>query len=451
MEFLSAFNKLAGRCLTICDMRQILDEKESGNIQHLLQAWEEEGVLKKEPAIKHSNWSIFRKCNKCGAGASDIAVSDCVHCSNKTCFYCRRCLFYGRVKSCTPLFSFLPTTEGKQDFLIHANLPLTAVLQHTSGNLKSLYERTTKHIHAVLIPGSGELLILLDFLIYLLHKKKRIFWCQEKKKIAKTMDQLTLLMPKLVKYIDSQDTTLVLGTKWDLLTYNQQFDLVIWDGLVPEACHAWERSMAEKGRQLVIRTTLSKWDRNDVVHPVRLHRYPIPIPKFVQYRNLRKHIKRNKPIHPFHIFVEEVQALNGQALILVPTKEEVEVTLKWLQTVMPEVANKTCSILVENEESEELRILFSEQKFMFMLMPQQLMEKMQIANLHLCLLHADHPTFDRKRLVELTHFIGLNAYFPECEVLFIGEMNTEMIVQTKKEHIYLNELAKKEGYLQKEA
>jgi competence protein ComFA len=76
---------------------------------------------------------------------------------------------------------------------------------------------------------------------------------------------------------------------------------------------------------------------------------------------------------------------------------------------------------------------------------------MRIANLHLCLLSADHPTFERKRLVELTGFIGLNSYFPECEVWFIGEMNTEAIVQTKKEHIYLNQLAKKEGYLQKEA
>jgi hypothetical protein len=50
----------------------------------------------------------------------------------------------------------------------------------------------------------------------------------------------------------------------------------------------------------------------------------------------------------------------------------------------------------------------------------------------------------------LTHFIGLNPYFPECEVWLIGEVNTEMIVQTKKEHIYLNQLAKKEGYLLKE-
>lgn len=121
-----------------------------------------------------------------------------------------------------------------------------------------------------------------------------------------------------------------------------------------------------------------------------------------------------------------------------------------MKRVMPAVANKTCSISGESEEAENIRILFSEQKFMFLLMPQQLADKLKIANLHLCLLYADHPMMDRKRLVELTHLIGLNQYFPACEVWFLGETNTEMIVQTKKEHIYLNELAKKEGYLQKE-
>lgn len=449
MEGLPLHNKFAGRCLTKNDMKRMSGDDENEEVINKLQEWEEEGVVERKTAIKHSNWAICRKCNRCGAGASYIEVSACANCGSSSCAYCTRCLFLGRVKSCTLLYSFSPTIGDENDFFMDDHLPFAEVQQHTIQKLISKYESSTEQINMLLIFGSGELLILSNFFTYLLNRKKRIFWCQEKRKIVKTLNHLSLLMPKLFNYIEEMNGV-VLGTKWDLLTYYRQFDVVIWDGITPEAFHAWKKAIVPNGKQISIHSTLPRWKQPDIIHSVRLHKYPIPVPKFVQYRTLRQHLKGYKPILPLALFVEEVQALHGQAWILVPSKEDVEKIIKWLSRVMPDIANKTCSIYEEGEEADEIRILFSKQKFTFLIMPQQLAENMRIANLHLCLFHADHPIFDRKRLAELTHFIGLNSYFPACEIWFIGETNTEMINQTKKEHIYLNQLAKKEGYLQEE-
>jgi competence protein ComFA len=431
-------------------MKWLLPDLTSAKVLNHLQEWEEEGVLHSTPAIKHSPWAILRKCNRCGAGASFIKVSTCANCGSKSCAYCTRCLFLGRVKSCTPLFFFLPRAEGQTDLCIDITPPFAKAQQQTLQKLINKYESSAEHIHMLLLLGSGELIILSNFIVYLLQRKKRIFWCQDQSKIAKTWNQLALLVPKLFSYIEDDNGSVVLGSQWDLLTYHRQFDVVIWDGVTPETFHAWGRAIVPKGKQISIHATLPSWIQVDIKHPVRLHNYPLPMPKFIQYRSLRQHLTEKKPIHPLILFVKEVLALNGQAWILVPSSKDVEKTMKWMEKVMPDVAIKTCCMYQEEDEADEIRILFSEQKFTFLLMPQQMAENMRIANLHLCLLHADHPIFDRRRLVELSHFIGLNSYFPECEIWFIGETNTEMIRQTKNEHIYLNQLAKKEGYLQKE-
>ncbi|WP_028776644.1 hypothetical protein [Shimazuella kribbensis] len=446
------YQQLAGRCLLWNEIKRILPDWELEEFQLVVEELEHQGLVKIQPAVKSSSWAIKRKCNKCDAGSSYIEVSHCASCGSNHCAYCTKCLFQGRAKSCTSIYSFPPIRwDGKYE--IESTYPLLDAQRNTFSKLKAMFKAGVKDIKTVLIPGSGEILILCSFLEYVLSKNKRIFWCQEKKDIAKTTNYISLVLPRLFKQIgDTSHSSIILGTRWDLLTYYHQFDVVIWDNLQTELFGLSQRALTADAGQITISPTLPGWFRKvDIVHPVRLHRYPLPIPTFIRQHGLRNKLSNGKDVPPFRLFLNEVEALNGQGLILVPTKEDVEVTMTWIKKRLPEITDKVGRIFVEDEEAEKVRILFLDQKFRFLIMPQKLAESMKIANLHLCLLHADHPSLDRKRLVELSHFIGQNAYFPKCETWFIAEVNTEMIIQTKKEHNYLNLLAEKEGYLQKEA
>jgi competence protein ComFA len=449
---ISIHKQLAGRCLLWDEIKQILSNWELGEFLSVVKELELQGLVQKQPAVRQSSWAIHRKCNRCGAGFSYIESSHCASCGSQKCAYCTKCLFQGRAKTCKSIFSFTPVPL-KGEYEIESTYPLLYAQGNTLTKLKRMFEEKRKHINTVFIPGSGEMLIIICFLEYLLSQNKRVFWCQERQHITKTMDYLSFIHPRLFKHIEDKfDSSIVLGTSWDLLTYYQQFDVVIWDRIQTKLFGSEQRALIADTQEVTIHTTFPGWFREiDIVHPVRLHRYPLPIPIFIQQHGLRKKLQNSKPIIPIQQFLNEVTSLNGQAFILVPTKEDVEATMTWIKKRMPEWADKVGSIYEEDEDAERVRILFLDQKFTFLIMPQKLAKSMKVANLHLCLLHADHPSLDRKRLVELSHFIGLNAYFPKCEIWFIAEWNTEMIIQTKKEHNYLNQLAEKEGYLQKEA
>jgi competence protein ComFA len=259
-------------------------------------------------------------------------------------------------------------------------------------------------------------------------------------------------MPKLIQQCKSSfHQSFVVGTKWDMLSYHQQFDVLLLDGVEVPVFFS-NGALAKEGQQVQIGLPfLRNHQTSLVVHPVRLHQYPLPIPKFIHYRGLRRDLQLNKQIEPLRLFIEEIQSLNGQAWIVVPSKKDGKMVMDWIEKVMPSIKDKSRMIVEENESAEELRILFSEQKFTFLITIHYLVKSVRIANLHLCVLFVEHSSNERKRLVEMSQLVGIHAYFPNGEVWFVGEENTNTIVQTKKEHIYLNELAKKEGYLNERA
>jgi late competence protein required for DNA uptake (superfamily II DNA/RNA helicase) len=300
-----------------------------------------------------------------------------------------------------------------------------------------------------MVAGAGKISVLAALFQHLISEQKHIFWCLPDEDVEQNLKQMTLLIPKLVKQCFNQ--SFVVGTKWDMLSYHQQFDVLLLDGVeVPD--YFLNGALAKDGQHIQISLTLpSNQQMALIVHPVRLHEYPLPIPKFIHYRGLRRDLQLNKPIAPLWLFTEEIQSLNGQAWIVVPAKKDVKMVMDWIEKVLPSIKDKFRMIIEENESVEDLRILFSEQKFTFLVIPQYLVKPINIANLHLCVLFVEHLSMGKRRLAEMSQLVGNHAYFPSCEVWFVGEENTNMVVQTKKEHIYLNELAKKEGYLKERA
>jgi competence protein ComFA len=442
------YRRFAGRRLLWSEIMKSLEKIDEKQLQTALDVLEEQGYVTKEPSIQTSFWAIRKKCNRCGAGSLYLEKSSCAICKERSCVYCTKCLHRGRAKSCSFIYSFQPMSQSI-DFHSEPSYPLQPAQQKTLVDIQKLLHGQSRSIYVVMVAGAGKISILAALFQQLLSEQKNIFWCLPDKGVEQNLNQMKLLMPNLVKQCLHQ--SFVVGTKWDLLSYHQQFDVLLLDGIEVPAFYS-NGALAKEGQQVHVSLPFPKNHQTPlVVHPVRLHQYPLPIPKFIHYRGLRRGLQFNKPVEPLRLFIEEIQSLNGQAWIVVPSKKDGKMVMDWIEKVMPLIKDKSRMIGEENENAEELRILFSEQKFTFLITPHYLLKSIRIANLHLCVLFAEHSSVERKRLVEMSQLVGIHAYFPSCEVWFVGEENTNTIVQTKKEHIYLNELAKKEGYLNERA
>jgi competence protein ComFA len=446
----SIYPYLAGRSLLFDEIEKICLEAgislPTTELLQVLSSLEESGLAEQIPAVSHSPWAIRRRCERCDAGPHFIEVSKCARCGNNSCAYCTRCLLLGRAKSCTLLFRFQPVVVQPEE-MEEKVFPLLAAQQKTVTKLNEWLASSEQMMTLLVVPGAGKVAMLTPVLQAIVQEGKRIFWCRKREHIALLVKRLSLLLPVVGGEGWGRNNQITVGTSWELIRFYQQFDLIVVDGVEVPSSETVKRSLNQRGKVLTITPSMPRRHVSPfVVHPIRKHAYPLPVPIFIHNRKLWRAIQQKKQITELSLFVERVKKTNGQALFVVPRDEDEELVMNWLESVLPKVAAET-GRFNRGQDYKAIQQLFSEQKLTFMLLPQQLVYPIRVAKLHLCVLGADHMYFCRHHLVELSYHVGKSAIFPSGDVWFIGEERTEIIMQAKKEIKYLNDLAKKEGYL----
>lgn len=450
MKAQTLYNQYAGRCLLASELAFELGLS-LATLQPLLMELCDRELVQEHPAIRTSSWAIRRKCYKCGAGPTHIAVSACASCGNSACAYCTHCLFYGRAKSCNNLYTFIPlkVKPTTPDITL---FPLNDAQHQTWNKWQQILASGKKHLDVVLVEASGKMILLVHSIVQLLKQQKQIFLCVAPNQLEKICKQLQLLVPPLAKIAQTPgDHSFVVGTKWDLLTYVQRFDLIIWDEIDDTLPVYWRRALRPAAQQVYLHSSLPHGGA-DVIHPVRLHQQPLPLLAFIQKFTLRRQLQANRPMVEFQAFFEQVQSNGGQALLVVPTREMCEQVMGYMERVFPQLASETAFVTSSVDGNmDRIKILFFDKKLTFLVTSVSSALDFMRPNLHLLVLFADHRLFTKQRLIQLCSLAGQHANFPTGEIWLIGETKTKAIVSTKKEQQLLNELAKKEGYFKKES
>lgn len=440
---------VAGRALLDEEIPKVLaGAKLTLSAEELSQCYaelKEAKLVQQTLAVHYSPWAIRRHCKRCGAGPKYIEVSKCASCGQSHCAYCTNCLHLGRAKSCKTLSLFQPMQQTDME-IEEQYFPLLPAGQKTVDKLCSWLASSVPAMTLMIVPGAGKIMTLCPVIQTLLLAGKRIYWCRKRDQVEELMRRLTLLLPDVVAVDWNRSSGVTVGTRDALWRYYEQFDLIIFDGIEPLGTGMFHTPLTPNGKFLTVTASFPKRHVDElIIHSTRRNNESLPEPFIVRKRKWWRMLKQKKSISELLEFFKIVEQTNGQAYFIMPHESELEIMEDWLQSVLPSVANETG---VLTEEDDHLISLFQDKKLRYLLLPYSLLTPMRIKKLHVCVLGADHPSFHRSDLVQISYHVGKIS---SGQVWFFSEERTEMMLQAKRELKYLIELNQKEGYLQKEA
>jgi competence protein ComFA len=464
----------AGRVLLWEELERLLHQYDkwpgSCRLRRALQWLGLAGMAEIRPAVRSTGPPVDWKCERCGYQGSLLRQTPCAKCGEK-CVVCEHCLLLGRARTCFPLFVFQPLAAQRR--VAPESLRDVALL--TEAQTKTVAEiranlGQNRQLLVWAVTGAGKTEIMMPIVADWLNQGKKVLWVTPRK------DVVLELKPRLEKgfagrnvvalYGGSAQTMensqLVIATAHQVLRFYQSFDLAVIDEVDAFPLYGnralengiW-RALSPQAKQILLTATPPpEWRALHrrgilpaVLLPVRYHGYPLPEPVFKREWQLWKKLSKKKPIKPLSVFLRQVVEREGQAFIFVPRVEDVKRVLFWLKHCEPGIYEETCGVFAGDPHREQTVRQFREGKWRFLVTTTILERGVTLPSIHVVIIGADHPVFTAAALIQMAGRVGRSAAYQSGEVWFLAEEKTEPQNRAKREIKWLNDCAKKEGFL----
>ncbi|WP_240627356.1 DEAD/DEAH box helicase [Thermoflavimicrobium daqui] len=470
------FNLLQGRALLWSELISFLHKKNIINIKltllPILQLLYLENRMEIKPGVT-CNDVIYRwTCHRCMSDRKYLRMTDCATCG-KQCSMCEQCIWLGRSRTCTPFFLFAPSSIKKEKLISVKPLSLTAAQQKVCEQILSFTQSEEKQFLLWAVTGAGKTEMMVPVIAQIRSEGKKICWVTPRKDVVHELQpRIKRIFPQervLALYGGSSDLwmegDIVIATAHQLWRYFQAFDLIIVDEVDAFPLYqnialekGIERALSTGGKMILLTATPPRqwleWSRSgklpSATLSARYHGHPLPVPKLIQERRLWDKIENRKPITPFNHFIKQVITYQGQALIFVPEIRRVKQVLEWIrENGHGHLA--MAGVYSQMSNREEVIRRFRNVELDCLVTTTILERGVTVPKCFVMVLGADNLLFDQAALIQMAGRVGRSSTYPYGEVWFLATERTEGQLQAKKQITYLNRLAKKEGFIRKEA
>jgi competence protein ComFA len=142
---------------------------------------------------------------------------------------------------------------------------------------------------------------------------------------------------------------------------------------------------------------------------------------------------------------------NGQAFIFVPRTRDVQKVMNWIIQHGGVEKDRVAGVYSQDPKRKEKVQQMRTGEIRVLVTTTILERGVTVPRCSVLVWGADHPVFDQASLVQIAGRVGRSKDYQNGEVWFLGSERTESQRKAKKEICWLNEQAKKEGYLEKGA
>lgn len=401
-------------------------------------------------------------CNRCGNEEQRLfAQISCARCG-EACTYCRKCVMMGRASECNPLVYWRGSewhVPFSSDRLLVWNGELTPEQSQASERvIEAVLERKRLLVWAVC--GSGKTEILYRGMEEALKRQMRICIATPRTDVVLELEpRLKSVFPNvpiLSLYTGSPRTELnsplVISTTHQLLRYRHAFDVVIIDEVdaFPYSydnmlAFAVNRAKKRQAAQIFLTATPSEAMKKEAASgvfpvvkiPVRYHRHPLPVPRFVWCGNWEKLLKKHKfPVVVLE-WLQKRKAENKQCFLFVPTVE-VAVQLEQLLSAQFPIA----SVYSEDPERKKKVEQFRRGELQMLITTTILERGVTVPNIDVAVLGAEHPVFTESALVQIAGRVGRSAEYPDGDVCFFHYGKTKAMIASVRHIIEMNRHAR---------
>ncbi|WP_247926926.1 DEAD/DEAH box helicase [Streptococcus constellatus] len=403
------------------------------------------------PAMKEEKGKLC--CNRCGQ-----AVDKERHQLPIGAYYCRSCLFLGRIRSDEHLYYF-PQEEFPKANVLKWQGKLTEFQAKVSqGLVEAVTKRKDSLVHAV--TGAGKTEMIYQVVAQVINQggavclaSPRIDVCLElyrRLKVDFTCD-ISLLHGESEAYFRSP---LVIATTHQLLKFYQAFDLLIVDEVDafpyvdnPMLYHAVHQAVKEQGTKIFLTATstdeldkrVSKGELSRLSLPRRFHGNPLIVPQKVWLENFQKYLNQKKLVPKLEQFVKKQRKTGFPLLIFASEIKRGQEFAEVLQNNFPNekvgfVASTTENRLdvVEKFRRKEITILIST----------TILERgVTFPCVDVFVVEANHCLFSRSALVQIAGRVGRSMERPTGELIFFHDGTTMAIEKAIKEIREMNQEA----------
>ena len=373
-------------------------------------------------------------------------------------YYCRSCLFLGRIRSDEELYYF-PQEEFPKADVLKWQGTLTEFQAKVSQRLvEAVAKRKDSLVHAV--TGAGKTEMIYQVVAQVIDQggavclaSPRIDVCLElyrRLKIDFACD-ISLLHGESEAYSRSP---LVIATTHQLLKFYQAFDLLIVDEVDafpyvdnPMLYHAVHQAVKVEGTKIFLTATstdeldkrVSKGELSRLSLPRRFHGNPLIVPQKVWLENFQKYLNQKKLVPKLEQFVKKQRKTGFPLLIFASEIKRGQEFAEVLQNNFPNekvgfVASTTENRLdvVEKFRRKEITILIST----------TILERgVTFPCVDVFVVEANHCLFSRSALVQIAGRVGRSMERSTGELIFFHDGTTMAIEKAIKEIREMNQEA----------
>lgn len=448
-----------------------IDEEE---LRQIVQSLYISGEVSFLPGVQSEGAVSRWRCQRCLGDTQLIRQTICATCGEK-CAVCENCILLGKSRTCIPLLLFSSESSSLRKTVKRTNFnSLTSAQQQVNHHVRQFVKSEKSQLLVWAVTGAGKTELMFDVIIDFLQQGKKVLWVTPRKdvvmEIAPRLQRSFFGVGIKAYYGGSPDLwmkgELIVATAQQTWRFYHYFDLAIIDEV--DAFPLYQNKSLEQGIYRSLKKTaktilltatppkswkkLVKEGNLDIITlPVRYHGHPLPVPKLHIVRNLWKKIKRHDNIPVFSYFLQQVRKTNGQAFLFVPRLYDVKQVLEWIASQEPSWISVTKGVFSRHPDREKIVKGFRDQEVKLLVTTTIMERGVTIPRGHVLVIGADHNVFDHRSLIQIAGRVGRSHSYLEGQVCFIANEKTESQQKAKKEIIYLNEMAKKEGFLKKEA
>lgn len=390
------------------------------------------------------------QCQRCGNQKQhQFAQIDCARCGD-LCTYCRKCIMMGRASECNPLVYWRGSpwqTPVSYDCLLQWNGTLSPEQSRASERvIEAIIKRKRLLVWAVC--GSGKTEILYRGIEAALTRQLRVCIATPRTdvvlELAPRLNNAFPNVPILALYSGSPrtalDSPLVISTTHQLLRFLHAFDVIIIDEVdaFPYSYDsmlefAVQRAQKQDAAQIFLTATPSNEMKKEVASgrllvekiPVRYHRHPLPVPRFVWAGNWEKQLRKRKLPSVVMKWLNERKAENKQCLLFVPTVE-IAIQMEHLLSSHFQIS----SVYAEDPERKKKVEQFRRGE-LFMLITTTILERgVTVPNIDVAVLGSEHPVFTESALVQIAGRVGRSADYPSGDVCFFHYGKTKAMLDS---------------------
>jgi len=479
--------KLMGRMLFLTEINQLIKKKGisagESEIQDILQIMFLERKCQRLPGISFEE-DGSKICCRCGQREKILPVV-CASCGLK-CYHCEECIALGESRSCQPLYG---VPGGRRAY----RLPYTSVTPVMEVQLSLAQKEASAVLRQfVLQPeqreklvwaacGAGKTEVTFQAAAEVLSRGGRVLFALPRRTpLPEIFTRLKRAFPQVpVTMIHGEtkdkfaDAEIFAATTHQVLRFYSAFDLIILDEVDAYPYKdssmlqfAVKRARRKAGKIIYLTATPSgeiyeRWRKKElscIKIPARHHGYPLPEPKIVVEKKLRRTSKGLEiPEVVVDLIHETIEGDLSQLLIFVPSvflAVHVSEELNRITQLPP--FNNFNGRWVEyshgrDEDRELKRDRFIKGEFPVLVTTTIWERGITVPRVNVLVLFADaEEIFDEAALIQMAGRAGRTSSYPMGKVWFVGSRVTKSMKSAREKIHQLNIEAGEKGFLRPE-